>query len=59
MVSAEEGISIMPSYLTHTLPDAENLVFIPLIGESEFEQIIAVWKKTNIAPALGHLVSRL
>ena len=59
MVSAEEGISIMPSYLIHTLPDAENLVFIPLIGEYEFEQIIAVWKKGNADPALHHLIDRL
>lgn len=59
MVSAEEGISIIPSYLTHTLPDAENLVFIPLIGEAEYEQIIAVWKKGNNDPALKHLIERL
>lgn len=33
MVSIEEGISIIPSYVTHKLTNAENLVFIPLIGE--------------------------
>ena len=59
MVSAEEGITIIPSYLTHTLPGADNLVFVPLIGESEFEEIIAVWKKGNTDPALQHLIGRL
>ncbi len=59
MVSAEEGISIMPSYLTNTLSDAKNLVFIPLIGEGEFEQIVAVWKKEDQSPALRHFIERL
>ena len=59
MVSAEEGISIMPSYLTTVLPDTENLVFVPLIGEYEFEEIIAVWKKDSTLPALSHLIERL
>lgn len=58
MVSAEEGISIMPSYMTHTLMDAKNLVFIPLIGEGEFEQIVSVWKKDNTSPALEHFIER-
>jgi hypothetical protein len=35
MVSAEEGISIIPSYVTQKLTNADNLVFIPLIGEEE------------------------
>lgn len=59
MVSAEEGISIMPSYLTNTLSDAKNLVFVPLIGEGEFEQIVAVWKKEDQSPALRHFIERL
>ena len=45
MVAAEEGISIMPSYITEKLINADNLISIPLIGELETEQIIAVWKK--------------
>lgn len=59
MVSAQEGISIMPSYMTDTLPDAKNLVFVPLIGEGEFEQIIAVWKKDNASSALKHFIERI
>lgn len=56
MVAAEEGISILPSTVTDKLKDAENLKFIPLIGEAEYEQIIAVWKKTNQSSALRHFI---
>lgn len=59
MVAAEEGISIMPAYMTNTLSDAKNLVFVPLIGEGEFEQIIAVWKSDNVSPALMHFLERI
>ena len=56
MVAAEQGISILPSYLTSKLTDAENMVFIPLTGEDEFEQIISVWKSDNQSPALNHFL---
>ena len=59
MVAAEEGISILPSYITNKLTNADNLVFIPLVGEGEFEQIIAVWKKDNQSPALRHFIERI
>lgn len=58
LISAEEGISIMPAYMTHTLMDVKNLVSIPLIGEGEFEQIMAVWRKDNNSPALKHFIER-
>lgn len=45
MVAAEEGVSILPSYVTHKLVNAENLVFIPLVGKDEVVEIIAAWKK--------------
>ena len=35
MVSAEEGISILPAYCVEKLYNADNLVFVPLIGEGE------------------------
>ncbi|MBQ0065450.1 MAG: LysR family transcriptional regulator [Firmicutes bacterium] len=47
MVAANEGISILPSYVTSKLVDAENIVFIPLVGENEHEPIIRVWKSNN------------
>ena len=59
IVAAEQGISILPSYITYKLTNADNLVFIPLVGEGEFEQIIAVWRKDNQSPALTHFVERI
>ena len=54
----EEGISIIPSYVTHKLTNAENLVFIPLIGEEEVVEIIAAWKRSSgnlaLQQFLGH-----
>ncbi|MBQ5698998.1 MAG: LysR family transcriptional regulator [Lachnospiraceae bacterium] len=47
MIAAEEGISILPAYVTQKLINAENIVFIPLIGEGEVVEIIAAWKKEN------------
>lgn len=45
MIAAEEGISILPAYVTQKLVNAENLVFIPLVGDDELVEIIAAWKK--------------
>lgn len=59
MVAAEEGISILPNYMTNKLTDAENLKFIPLIGEKEYEEIIAVWKKDTMGEALKHFIEHL
>ena len=56
MVAAEQGISVLPIHLTSKLTDAENLVFIPMTGEGEFEQIISVWRKDNSSPALKHFL---
>ena len=33
MVAAEEGVSILPDYCTYKLYQADNLVFVPLVGE--------------------------
>ena len=59
MVAAEEGISILPSYVTSKLSDADNLVFVPLIGEGEYEKIISVWKKEDQSPALRHFIRKI
>lgn len=59
MVAAEEGISILPSYVTNKLTDADNLTFVPLIGEGEFEQIISVWRKDDQSPALRQFIERI
>ena len=39
--------------------DADNLVFVPLVGEEEYEEIIAVWKSDNAGQALQKFVLRI
>lgn len=57
MVSAGEGISILPEYFTHKLYNSDNLIFIPMEGESEEEEIIAAWCSDNGNPALQSFIS--
>lgn len=59
MVSAEEGVSILPDYCVDKLYHADNLVFIPLAGEGEEEEIIAAWQRDNQNPALTQFLSVL
>ena len=47
MVASEEGVSILPSYSAEKLSEADNLVFVPLEGEEEYEDIFMFWKKDN------------
>lgn len=57
MVAAEEGISILPAYCT--LAIAENLVFVPLVGTEESEEILAVWRKADDSRPLHQFIQRL
>lgn len=59
MVAAEEGVSILPHYITRKLINADNLTFIPLTGEHETMEIIAAWKRDNPSPILKRFVDRL
>lgn len=59
MIAAEEGISILPSYVTQKLVNAENLVFIPLVGEDEIVEIIAAWKKDTANVVLQGFVEQV
>lgn len=52
MVASEEGISILPDYCTYKLYNADNLVFVPLVGTGEQEEIIAAWRKDHCDPVL-------
>ena len=52
MVAAEEGISILPDYFTNKLVGADNLIFVPLIGDHEHEEIDAIWRRDNRNPLL-------
>ncbi len=59
MVAAEEGISIVPEY-THTWDvGTENIVFVPLTGENETEEILVAWRKSDANPALTHFIRGL
>lgn len=59
MVAAEEGISILPAYCTDKLTNADNLIFVPLLGEEETEDILAVWRKDDPSQALRHFLERV
>ena len=59
MVAAEEGISILPQTCVYRLSASDNLVFVPLEGEDETEDILAVWRKDNQSPSLKMFLERL
>lgn len=59
MVAAEEGISIVPEYSHPWDVGAENVVFIPLSGEGEHEEILIVWRKHDENPILQHFIENL
>ena len=59
MVAAEEGVSILPDYSARKYSPAENLVFIPLTGAEEKEEVIAVWRQDTANPALAQFVEAL
>lgn len=56
MVAAEEGVSIVPAYSHVWNIGTENIVFVPLSGEEEHEEILIVWRKNNENPAVQHFV---
>lgn len=59
MITAEEGISILPSYCISHLTDTDNLVFIPLDGEEEVEDILVAWRKEDDSLSLKYFLERL
>ena len=56
MVAAEEGISIVPEYSHPWDVGTENVVFVPLEGENETEEILIAWRKNEENPALQHFI---
>ena len=52
MVAAEEGISILPSFVT-------SKIFIPLEGSEEFVDIYALWKKNRKNQILEHFLEEI
>ena len=59
MIAAEQAICIVPEYCIGKLRSVENVVFCPLRGKEEMEEILAVWHEKNLSPALRHFVERL
>jgi len=59
LVAAEEGISIVPEYTHAWNIGTENVVFVPLSGEEETEEILIVWRKGDENPALMHFIDQL
>ena len=59
MVAAEEGISIVPEYSHPWNIGTENVVFVPLSGEEETEEILIAWRKRDDNPALKHFIHGL
>ena len=59
MVAAEVGISVLPVSCMQHLSESDNLVFVPLEGEHEVEEILAVWRRDNESPTLRKFVDLL
>ena len=59
MVEAEMGISILPAYCANNRQAGDNLVFVPMVGEGEVEEIIAVWRKEDQNPALEQFLRHM
>jgi len=59
MISAEEGICILPTYCMNMTANADNVRFVPLEGEEETEEILAVWREDDPSPALRYFIERL
>ena len=59
MVASEEGISIVPEYSHPWDVGTENVVFVPLSGKEETEEILIVWRKNDDNPALMHFIQGL
>lgn len=57
MIDTEEGVAVIPSYSVEKLTNIENIVFIPLQGEDEFEDIYMIWKESLSNPALDFLIN--
>ena len=59
MVAAEEGVSIVPEYSHPWDVGTENVVFVPLSGEGETEEILIAWRKNDENPALMRFIQTL
>ncbi len=58
-VASGAAISIFPEYTANLLAQRENLRFIPMEGEEEYLNMLAIWRKDNTNPALQTLTELL
>lgn len=56
LVASGIGISIMPEHAIRYVRQSTDIVFIPLEGEHERVDIVAMWKKENGNPALSRFL---
>jgi len=59
LVAAGEGISSVPEYSHPWNIGTENVVFVPLSGEGETEEILIAWRKQEDNPAVRHFIEKL
>ena len=59
LVAAGIGISIMPEHAIRYVRQCSDLVFIPLEGEHEYLNTVAMWKEENDNPALHRFLEIL
>ena len=59
MVAAEQAISIIPEYCIHGLIDADNLVYTPLEGEDEMEEILVAWRSDDNSIPLQYFLETI
>lgn len=56
MIAAEQGISLLPSYVANILSNTDNVTFVPLVGDKEIVEIIAAWESNNKNPVLHNFL---
>ena len=54
-----EGISIVPGYSHPWDIGTENVVFLPLSGEEEREEMLIAWRRDNDNPALQRFIQKI
>lgn len=59
MIAAGIGVSIMPESAIKYVKQSNDLVFVPLEGEHEKIDVVALWKKENTNPALAKFLEML
>ena len=59
MVSAEQGICVLPEYCRKLAGSTDNLRFVPLEGEGETEEVLAAWRTGEDSPVVRRFLERL